>query len=210
MIKSEIRSLIVNNLPRFEEKERWHPRYVDAIIEKVLTEYYNIIFLRNPLELQRYTKEFGYTTALPVILEASTGLYCTNYPVGISIIPIPDKASGIRRLSTPTQGGGLFYPMDSRELDLIMNGTYVDSISEKIGYIARRTRIEYYNMSAAVIASGVRADILIPFSNYADSDTVLVPEIVTQEGKGFIDRCVELLSKIPIVELNENSKEENK
>jgi hypothetical protein len=209
MRKDELRSLIINNIPRFEEKERFHPRYIDSVIEKVLAEYYNIIFLRDPLELQRYTKEFGYTTALAVSLEAATGLYYTSYP-SVSIIPVPDKASGVRRVSAPIQGGITFYPMDSREQDLIMAGSYVNSITQKIGYSVRRTRIEYYNMSAAVIASGVRVDLLIPFSNYTDSDTVLVPEIVTQEGKGFIDRCVELLSKIPPVELQENTKEEGK
>jgi len=210
MRKDEIRSLVVNQLERFQEKEKYHPRVIDAVVEKVLSEYYNIIFLRNPLELARYTKEFGYTTPLTVSLEAATGVYYTNYPTGISIVPIADKASGVRRLSTPVQSGASFYPMDSREHDLIMSGSFVDTITTKIGYIPRRTRIEYYNMNATVIASGVRADILIPFSNYLDSDTVLVPEIVTSEGKGFIDRVVELLSKIPPVDLNENSKEEVK
>ncbi len=210
MLKKEIRSLIINQLERFQEKEKYHQRVVDSVIEKVLAEYYNIIFLRNPLELARYTKEFGYTTALPLVLEAATGIYYTTYPTGISIIPIPDKASGVRRLSTPTQSGASFYPIDSREHDLIMSGTYVDSISVKIGYTPRRTRIEYYKPTAAVIASGVRADILIPFSNYADDDVVLVPEIVSQDGLGFIDRCVTLLSKIPPVELMENTKEEAK
>jgi hypothetical protein len=208
MIKSEIRSLIKNQLPRFEEKERLHDRVIDAIVEKVLAEFYNIIFLRNPLELARYTKEFGYTVPLPLVLEGATGIYYTSYPTGVSIVPVPDKASGVRRVSTPTQSGASFYPMDSREHDLIMSGSYVSQITAKIGYIPRRTRIEYFNPTVAVIASGVRADLLIPFSCYADTDTVLVPEIVDQEGKGFIDKVVGLLSKIPPVDLIENTKEE--
>ena len=81
MIKSEIRSLIKNLLPRFEEIERHHDKVIDAAIEKALAEFYNLVFLRSPLELERYTKQFGYTTALPLVLEAGTGLYYINYPL---------------------------------------------------------------------------------------------------------------------------------
>jgi len=204
MIKSEIRSLIVNLLPKYEETERVHPRVVDAAVEKVLAEFYNLIFLRNPAELERYTKQFGYDTAIAVALEATTGLYYSNYPTGISIIPIPDKASGVRRISTPIQGGVSFYPMDAREMDLAQSGTYVHTISTKIGYVPRRTRIEYYKVSAAVVTSGVRADLLIPFSNYLDTDTVLVPELVNNEGVGFTDRVLQILGMVKPVELYEN------
>jgi len=204
MIKSEIRSLILNLLPKYDEHAEFHPRFLDALIEKVLAEFYNMVFLRSPLELERYTKQFGYTAAIPLVLEAATGLYYATYPTGISIIPIPDKASGVRRVSTPTQGGTGFYPMDAREMDLIMSGSYADTVTSKIGYVPRRTRIEFYNPTIAVIASGVRLDLLIPFSNYLDSDTVLVPEITNQEGKGFTDRMLEVLSIIRPVDLLEN------
>jgi len=211
MIKQEIRSLIINLSPKYEETERHHPRVVDSVIEKVLAEFYNLVFLRSPLELQRHTKQFGYTVAIAVAYEAATQLYYSNLPTGIDIIPFPDKASGVRRISTPIQGGATFYPMDVREMDLIQSGSYVHTLTDKVGYATRRTRIEYYNMSAAIVTSGVRLDLIIPFSQFLDTDTVLVPELVNNDGQGFIDRALQVLSAVKPVELFENKTfEENK
>ena len=207
MRKDELRSSVINLLPKYEEIVRFHPRVVDAIIEKALAEYYNLIFLRDSLELARYTKEFGYVVPITVAYEATTHLYYSNYPTGISIIPIPDKASGVRRVSTLIQGGATFFPMDARELDLVQSGHYVNVVTGKIGYVPRRTRVEYYDPNAVVtIATTVRMDLLIPFSNYADSDIVLVPEIVNDQGLGLIDRVLQLFEKTPPVELLENTK----
>ena len=207
MRKDEIRSQIKNFLPRFEETKRFHDRVLDAAIEKALAEFYNIIFLRNPHELERYTKTFGYVTALTVLYEGTTHLYYTNYPA--SVIPIPDKASGVRRVSNIIQGSAAFYPMDSREYDLVLNGSYVDTISSKIGYIPRRTRVEYYDPTGTLTTSSlVRMDILIPFSQYDADDTVLVPEIVNEQGLGFTDRVLQMFEKMPPVDLVENTKAE--
>jgi hypothetical protein len=214
MIKSEIRSLIFNNLPKYEEILRFHPRVIDAVIEKALAEYYNLIFLRDPLELARYTKEFGYTVPIAVAYEGATHLYYSLYPYltgnsgdRVSIIPIPDKSSGVRRISTIIQGGLTFYPMDARELDLVFGGHYVAGVTAKIGYVPRRTRVEYYDPNGVVtITTTVRMDLLIPFSNYLDTDTVLVPEIVNDQGLGFIDRVIQMFEKTPPVELVENKR----
>ena len=206
MRKDELRSAIWNNLPKYEELERHHPRVVDAYLEKALAEYYNLVFLRNPLELQRYTCQFGYTTPIAIAYEAATHLYYSSYPTGISIIPIPDKASGVRRVSTIIQGSATFFPIDAREFDLVQGGAYVDSVTAKVGYCPRRTRIEYYKPTAAIIAAGVRLDLLIPFSQYADSDIVLVPELVNDQGLGLIDRVLQMFEKTPPIDLIENTK----
>jgi hypothetical protein len=204
MIKSELRSLVKNLLPRFNEIEVAHPRVIDAAIEKGLNEFYNLIFLRNPHELQRYTFQIGYTVPLAVSYEATTHLYYTDYPTAYHPIVIPDKCSGIRRISTPVQGGIQFHPMDSRELDLVMHGAYVQNVTDVIGYVTGRTRVEYYNIPASVIASGVRLDALIPFSEYADTDIVLTPELTGDQGTGLVERILQLLSQVKPVELNEN------
>jgi hypothetical protein len=204
MRKDELRSLIINLANKYEETERFHSRFVDAAIEKGLNEFYNLIFLRNHHELQRYTYQLGYTTPIAVALEASTGLYYANYPTGYHPIPIPDKAMGIRRVSTPAQGGTLFFPMDARELDLVTHGHFVNSVTATIGYVPRRTRVEFYNITAAVIASGVRMDCLIPFSEYSDSEIVLTPELTGDEGQGLVERILAMLSQVKPVELNEN------
>lgn len=212
MTKEEIRSLVWNLTKKYDSNIVYHPRFLDAAIEKVLNEFYNLVYLRSPLELARYTKEYGYTSSIAVALEGATGLYYSNYPTGVSIVPLPDKASGVRRVSTPTQGGITFYPMDSREMDLVLSGSFVHTLRNKIGYVPRRTRVEYYNVSASssIITTGVRMDLIVPFSNYADTDVVLVPELVDQEGNGFVERVMKEISHIQPVNLVENVKDEGK
>lgn len=207
MRKDELRSVIKNLCNKYEETERYHDRFIDACLERVLAEYYNLIFLRNPIELALYTKQFGYTVALNSQLEAGTNLYYVNYPfmldgvTNVTTIAIPDKASGCRRISTMAQGGASFYPMDAREMDLILAGSYTDYVTNKIGYVARRTRIEFYNMTAV---TPLRMDLLIPFSKYEETDTVLVPELTGDQGMGFTDRVLQLLGQVKPVELLEN------
>jgi hypothetical protein len=200
MVKSEIRSLILNILPRFDKTGKYTPRFVDACIEKVLNGMYNDVFRADPLALQRYTKGFGYVTPLTISFEATSGLYYTNYPTGISIVPFTDKASGVRRVSTPIQGGFNFFPMDSREMDFI-NGSNIDLVTAKIGYAVTPTRVEFYKMSTSVIATGIRMDLIIPFSNYADTDVVLIPEEADAQGTTFIDKVLKILGAVQKVDL---------
>jgi hypothetical protein len=209
MIKSEIRSIVRNVLPKVDKTNKFHDVFLDACIEKVIAQLYNDIWTISPLNLQRYTKGYGYTTPIAVSLEATTGLYYSTLPE--SIIVFQDMASGVRRISTPTQGGLSFIPIDPRMHDLILSGSYVDTVTSKIGYITTPTRVEYYNMSAAIITSGVRMDLIIPFSKYEETDTVLIPEIADpRSGETFIDRVMKILGIVRQTDLkDDNSSADN-
>ena len=122
MIKQEIRSLIRNSLPRVDKVGRWHDNVINAAIEKVIAQMYEDVWRLSPLNLQRYVKQYGYTTPVAVILEADTNIYYSTLPE--SIIPFQDKASGVRRISTIAQGAFTFFPMDPREMDLVAVGCY--------------------------------------------------------------------------------------
>ncbi|MBU1685707.1 hypothetical protein KJ662_05660 [Patescibacteria group bacterium] len=209
MIKQEIRSVVFNRLKKYDSSATYHPRIIDAECEAVLNQMYNEVFLMNPLSLQRFVKGYGYTTALAVLSEASTGIYYSALPE--NIVPIPDKASGVRRVAPATQSGMGFYPIDQREWDLMMSGSFANYVKNKIGYCVTPTRVEYYGMTGAVITSGVRMDCLIPFSEYTDNDVILVPEHTDGNGMGFIDRVVERFKDRPPVELtDDNSDKETK
>jgi hypothetical protein len=205
MLKKEIRSLIFNLLPKYDKSGKYHFRLLDAAIERVLIEMYQEVFYENPLALQRFTKPYGYTTALTVISEATTGLYYTNVPA--QYVVFKDKSSGIRRVSTPVQGAFTFFPMDQREMDFVQNGSNVDAVTTKIGYVVTPTRVEYYNMSGAVLTSGVRMDVIIPFSVYLDTDEVLIPESLNKESGEFEDRVLKILGVIQPVDLKDDNAE---
>ena len=203
MIKQEIRSLVVNYLSKYIEVEKYHPRFIDAAIETVRNQMLWELFAVNPLAIQRFVKRYGYTTPIAVAYEAATHLYYSTLPA--QIVPFMDKASGIRRISTIIQGSISFLPMDSREMDLVMGGTYVDAVTSRIGYVVT-DRVEYYNISAAVVAAGVRMDCIVPFSVYTDNETVLLPEFKDQQDNAFEDRVLKNLREIPNMELLENTK----
>lgn len=203
MIKEEIRSLIFNYLPKLDKSNKYHPRFIDAAIEQTIKELYWDIWSVSPHNLQRYTVGYGYTTAITVNLEASTQLYYSTLPA--AIVPFPDKCSGVRRIHTPVQAGVKFYPMDAREHDLILNGSFVNTLTDMVGYSVNQSRVEYYNMTAAIIASGVRMDIIQPFSAYADTDTVLLPELRDKDGGTFESRVLSKLGVIQPVNLNEDT-----
>jgi hypothetical protein len=102
--------------------------------------------------------------------------------------------------------------MDFREMDLIPNGCYFNTINKKIGYAVNQDRIEYYNMLASVETVGVRMDLIIPFSKYEEEDEVKIPEIVEITGTNyqkksetFMDRVMAILSSVAPVDLADNN-----
>jgi hypothetical protein len=209
MIKQEIRSSVLSGLKKYDAVAKYHPRIIDAKCEEVLHQMLGEVFRMSPHGLQRYTRGYGYSVPLAVLSEATTGIYYTTLPEDILVFS--DKASGVRRINPPTQSGIKFYPMDQREWDLVLGGSYVNYVKNKIGYIVTSDRVEYYGMTGTVIISGVRMDLIIPFSKYGEDDVVLFPEHTTQDGSGFIDRIVARLINKPTVNLEDKNKdEENK
>lgn len=205
MIKEEIRSVVRNLLPRIDKANRIHDRVIDAIVEGVISEMLWELYALDSLSLQRYTVTYGRTTAVAVNYEAITQLYYSTLPA--KIVPFPDKASGCRRIHTVIQGGMRFFPMDFREMDLIISSSYYQDVMDKILYAVNQDRIEYYGMNFAIATSGVRMDIIQPFSQYADTDTVLIPEFRDGEGLSFDDRVKRKLATIPPVDLSEDTDE---
>lgn len=209
MVKAEIRSLILNELPKWDKVAKYHPRFLDAAIEKVINSMYTDVFKRSPHELQRYVKQFGYDTPIAVSTELTTGISYATLPA--NIVPFPDKASGVRRVATATQGGVGFYPMDAREADLVSGGSFTNTLTSRAGYIVAPGRVEFYNISVATAAEGVRMDLIIPFSVYEDTDVVLIPEENDYKGETFIDKVLKVLGVIQKIDLkDDNSDKEDK
>jgi len=204
MIRQEIRSIIRNALPKIDKTNLWHDAVINAACEKALAQMYEDVWRISPLNLQRYVKQYGYTTALAVALEANTNIYYTTLPE--SIIPFQDKSSGVRRISTIAQGGFTFFPMDVREMDLVAIGCYFNTVNTKIGYAVNQTRIEYYNMNPIVSAAGVRMDLIIPFSKYDEDDEVKIPEIADMRtGETFFDRVMKILAGVQPVDIKDDN-----
>jgi hypothetical protein len=205
MRKDELRSLIKNVIPK---EDVFHDRVIDSAIETVIKELYWELFAVDSLALQRYTVEYGITTPIAITYNNAKGLYYSDLPV--AIVPIPDKASGCRRISTKLHSGFTYFPVDKRELDLLSD-SYSNGTTSKVGYAVTQTTVEYYKMTAAIAALGVKMDILQPFSAYADTDTVLVPEIRDRQGVDIVERVLKILQTVqPFEQIDDNAVEQTK
>lgn len=199
MNKEEVLSWVKGFLPREDKTSRFHLRFVEAVCEGVLKEMYQDLYKTNPHLIDNFTKTYGADTPILVSIEPSSGIYFSTLPS--PIINLPCKGSGVRHIYPKVQTGNVFVPMDAREADLIYN-TDVAVVTSKIGYRTRQdTRVDYYHMSGSIIASGVRMDLLIPFSAYLDADIVNIPELGEKEGGSFIDRVLKVLQVVPPADL---------
>jgi hypothetical protein len=204
MIKSEVRSMVFNMLKKLDTKAQFHPRFLDSVCEKVISEMLWELYALDPHYLQRFT----VTCISDVSYEAAASLYYTTLPV--KIIPFPDKASGVRRVNTLAQPSMRFYPADYREMDALRSSSYFKEVTDKILYIVTQERVVYYGMTAAIAAEGVIMEVIQPFSQFADTATVYIPEFRDGEGMSFDDRVKKKLMTMPPVDLSEDTDETNK
>ena len=198
MLKKELVSIVRNLLPREDKTSKYHYEVVSAAIGLIYAKAAHDAFMTNPRELDSYVKTFGVSTALPVVEEGATGIYYTTLPA--HFIPIPDKASGVRRVDAVEQAGLAFYPVDSREADLLLNGSFFTRTSTRVGYVVKPSRVEFINWQTAVTA--VRMDIVVEFMDLDDDDVVYVP---SGQEDAFIKSVLEVLGVIPPVDLSDNN-----
>lgn len=202
MIKKEITSLVKNHLQKLN-KGNYHERVIIAEIEKVINEMYHQLYKTNPRLLDNYTKTYGADTAIVINQEANSTIYYSTLPA--NIVNLPTKSSGVLHIYPKAQTGNVFVPMDAREADIVF-GTDLAVVTNRIGYRVRQdTRVDYWNMTPAILATGVRLDLLIPFSVYADTDVVNIPEFGEKEGGSFLQRVLMALSAIPPLDLADNN-----
>ncbi len=210
MIKEEILSMVFNHLPSVDKTGKFHLRFLEAEIERVIEEMFNDLWKIDPLAIDKYTTTYGTTTPIAIALEAVSGIYYSTLPV--NVYHLPDKASGVRHVYPLAQTGNIFQPMDAREADMIFN-TDVAVVTSKIGYrVKQNKRVDYYNTNAVVRAAGVRMDLLPVFSEISDSDVVLIPDLGDKEGGGFLKRVLGALGVIQekdLIDDNSGAKELN-
>jgi len=202
MIKKELVSIVKALLPRQDKTGKYHDEVVATAIGMVYARAVNAAYKSTGKELDNYVKTYGVSTALTVLEEAATGIYYTTLPV--HYVPLPDKASGIRRVDAVIQGGNKFYPLLAHEADLILNGSFFNIHPSKTGYVVKGGRVEYVNITdtSALLTSGVRMDIVTEFTDLEDDDTVYVPH---GQEDAFIKATLEVLGVIPPVDLSDTN-----
>lgn len=201
MTKKEIINHIQSLLQQEDKTRKYHENVVAATVERVFNQFFYTLARSNPRELDDYTTSYGDSTALTVLEDATTGVYYTTLPV--QFVPLPDKRSGVRHVLTAEQGEVAFFPMTTKEFDLAPN-TLMGQMTERIGYIVRGTKVEYYSMNSTVASAGVRMHIIVPFSDLALTDEVKFPYGFDGD---IMATVLELLRAIPPKDLTDNNSE---
>ena len=108
----------------------------------------------------------------------------------------------------------IFFAMDFREMDLVANGGYFGVVNTKVGFAVNQTRVEFYGLPASI--AGVRMDLIIPFSKYAETDEVKIPEVTMvigtsyqKKSETFIDRVMTYLGVASPVDLFDDNATES-
>jgi len=170
MQKNHLRDYIKNHLPKVDKTNKYHPVLIEHAIEKAINGVFTEIALKNPHELDQYTKEYSIA-----LVQDGTSL---NYTATLThpYIPIPDKRNGVRFIEAQGDYAEiLFMPMTQKEFYLYPN-TNASKVSDRIPYYLDRTKVYFYSPSSAVTTAGVVIHQLIPFTVYSDTDNVVIPD----------------------------------
>lgn len=176
--------------------------YIDAAFRDVVYEVYKT----NQAGLSEYAKKYD---GIAVSLDGVTGAYTSTLPA--ATVQLSGTSSGIRRVNFDTGTDLEFVPVDAEIAESISMLDVSDiNINDVIGYYPRNNKlVEYLNFPAAFAAETLRMDLVIPFTEYGDSDEVALP---SGQNLNLITAVVKLLTGRPEVDLaNDNTtKTENK
>jgi hypothetical protein len=208
MTKADMRSVVKNALKKIDSTARYHDRVVDQAIEDSVRQLFYDVYRKDPRDLSQYIREYGTEVALAIDFNESTEQYYTDIPA--AYIVFPDKESGVRYVVGHNGDKTMLYPMSINEM-LIADRTYIGSSLAESGapytrsfYIVKGNKILYYNINSDLHYAGVRIGLVIPFSEYADTDEIAVP--FGQNDQVFIT-AMQKLSQIPPVDLIDNNKD---
>lgn len=208
MTKGEIRGMIQKALAEIDKTAKYHDKTVDMAIEHSMNQFIYDIYRKDYRDLDQYIREYGTTVAIEVLENESAEYYYSNIPA--SYVVFPDKESGVRYVMGHNTDKTILYPMSMREM-LMADRTYIGSSLAEDGdpytrsfYIVQGKKIIYYNINSDLRYAGVRIGLVIPFSEYADTEDVPIP--FGQDDKIFLSAVQKLASKPP-VDLVDNNKD---
>lgn len=149
---------------------RFHPRIVEAAIEKI----YNQVARNIPEELldsyDFYCREY---TNQAVTRDNTTNRFYTMLPA--PVIPLSIVSESVRHINS-NQGFDLDF-VPTREIDWeLYSGLFSDDIDTTIRYIVRYNRIWYdKRMTQGVANGGVRLVLAVTFGAFDDEEDVALP-----------------------------------
>ena len=167
--KQQIIDLVRDDLRRVKPDVDYPRPLVEHNIAKAWNQILFDAFNKDLSSLSFYAKEY---TGVVVSLDATTGVRYSDLPVAIA--QLPDKAAGVRRISTTTSRALQFVPMSEEVAELKASSEVGTVDTHKIGFVVRYNKVEYDSNMTGSIAT-VKMSLVVPFDVYGLTETVPIP-----------------------------------
>jgi hypothetical protein len=167
--KQNLIDLVYQDLLRVKPDVRYPRPLIEHNIAKAWNQILFDAFNKDLSSLSFYAKEY---TAVVVSLDAVTGVRYSTLPVAIA--QLPDKAAGVRRISTTTSRTLQFIPISEETAELKASSEVGIVDTHKIGYVVRYNKVEYDSNMTGAIAT-VKMSLVVPFDVYGLTETVPIP-----------------------------------
>jgi hypothetical protein len=200
MTKQVIRALLKNTLAQIDKTSKYHDTYIDHLIEQCVNSVYYQVYAQSPRALGQYTKR--YTTQAIASGGTANRYYHT---LTVSLVPMPDKRGGVRSIVSSVDTDVYFVPVTDQEL-MLMDEAQADGLTTAtpivVYYIVRPDLIEFKNMTATIGAGTLTLDLLVCFTDLADTDEVPLP---LGKNVEVIKMALEILGVVPPKDLLDNN-----
>ena len=167
--KQNLIDLVYQDLIRVKPDVRYPRPLIEHNIAKAWNQILFDAFNKDLSSLSFYAKEY---TAVVVSLDAVTGVRYSTLPVAIA--QLPDKAAGVRRISTTTSRKLQFIPISEETAELKASSEVGIVDTHKIGYVVRYNKVEYDSNMPGTIGT-VKMSLVVPFDVYGLTETVPIP-----------------------------------
>jgi len=195
MIKEELIDQVKEFLQRNDETQKYHPYDVELAIEKALSQLAYSTYAQKISNYDILTKEFPSEA---VLTDATTLKKYVLLPA--KMMQIPGSMTALRGVYTEQSEDIEFFPMT------ISDAKYhsfleVSKVYSGVSYVLRNDRIDFYDLPDEIVT--VRLYIIIPFSEYLDTDNINIPN---GQEQSLYSAVLELLANKPPIDLkNDNA-----
>lgn len=172
MTKQQLIETVKLRLKKVDETKIFDPRLLEQYISKAWNQLLYYSFQKGTSDLWTYSKEYKAQT---ITKDVDTNIYYTTLPAALA--NIPKKEKGVLLIST-TQGSDVEFVPTNEKMLRYTRDLEIDLVDDTIYFkvYIQEGKVEYYNMTAAIAAAGVRMRLVIPFEEWADGDKLSIPE----------------------------------
>jgi len=172
-----------------------HPLRLQYIIASGFNEIYYATFSKNPHELDFYAKNYE----ADILYDTARNTYYSTLPKPVVQFP---NGEGIRKIGTLQGNKVEFVKTNINEADYV-NGTILDLIDTKIGYLQTSNRVEYRRFDPYLAIKKVYISMVVPFNDLSMDEWVQIPSGKDVELINVVKQII--MQRLPEDKQNDNA-----